>query len=45
MSDTKVILKKEYKNTWDTYSKEDLEKLFAYAERYRKFISYNKTEL
>ena len=44
MSDTKVILKKEYKNTWDTYSKEDLEKLFAYAERYRKFISDNKTE-
>ncbi|ADZ84096.1 aminopeptidase [Cellulosilyticum lentocellum] len=44
MSDTKVTLKKEYKNTWDTYSKEDLEKLFAYAERYRKFISDNKTE-
>ncbi len=44
MSDTKLTLKKEYKNTWETYSKEDLEKLFAYAERYRKFISYNKTE-
>lgn len=44
MSDTKLTLKKEYKNTWETYSQEDLEKLFAYAERYRKFISDNKTE-
>jgi aspartyl aminopeptidase len=37
-------LKKEYKNVWEFYSEEDKEKLFSYAERYKKFISECKTE-
>lgn len=37
-------LKKEYKSAWDTYTEADKEALFAYGERYRKFISENKTE-
>lgn len=37
-------LKKEYKSAWDTYTEEDKKALFAYGERYRKFISENKTE-
>ena len=44
MSTETITTKKEYKNVWDTYSNDDLEKLFAYGERYRKFISENKTE-
>ncbi len=41
---TENNFKKEYKNVWEGYSKEDLDKLFAYAERYREHISVNKTE-
>ncbi len=41
---TENNFKKEYKNVWDTYKKEDLDALFAYGERYREFISVNKTE-
>ncbi len=37
-------LSKEYKNAWDTYAQADKEAVFAYAERYRQFISENKTE-
>lgn len=37
-------LKKEYKSAWETYTEEDKKALFAYGERYRKFISDNKTE-
>lgn len=37
-------LKKEYKSAWDTYTDADKEALFGYGERYRKFISDNKTE-
>lgn len=37
-------LAKEYKNVWSSYSKEDKQQLFEYAERYRKFISECKTE-
>nr|WP_302595315.1 aminopeptidase [uncultured Cellulosilyticum sp.] len=44
MSDNINELKKEYKNVWEEYTEADLEALFAYGERYRKFISYNKTE-
>lgn len=44
MSKTKTELKKEYKNVWSTYSQEDKNALFAYGERYRQFISNNKTE-
>lgn len=35
---------KEYKNVWATYSEEDKKALFEYGERYRAFISNNKTE-
>lgn len=44
MSDNIKNLKKEYKNVWEDYSASDLEAVFAYGERYRKFISTNKTE-
>ncbi len=44
MLDKKIELKKEYKNVWDTYSEKDRGALFAYGERYRQFISKNKTE-
>ena len=44
MSKTEMNLKKEYKNVWETYTKEDKNALFAYGERYRQFISNNKTE-
>lgn len=37
-------LTKEFKSAWDTYNEADKEILFAYGERYRKFISDNKTE-
>nr|WP_307990139.1 aminopeptidase [uncultured Niameybacter sp.] len=37
-------LKKEYKCAWDAYTEDDKTALFAYGERYRKFISKNKTE-
>ncbi|MEF9960824.1 MAG: aminopeptidase [Niameybacter sp.] len=37
-------LTKEYKCAWDAYTEEDKKALFAYGERYRKFISVNKTE-
>lgn len=37
-------LKKEYKDVWASYTEEDKEKLFAYGERYRQFISRCKTE-
>lgn len=37
-------IKKEYKNVWESYSEQDKKALFAYGERYRQFISYNKTE-
>ncbi len=37
-------LKKEYKNAWATYTANDKEQLFAYGERYIRFISENKTE-
>ena len=44
MIETSLELKKEYKNAWANYTKEDVEKLFSYAERYRQFISCHKTE-
>ena len=44
MSDKKPVLKKVYKNVWDSYSEKDRGALFAYGERYRQFISKNKTE-
>lgn len=44
MSKTEAYLKKEYKNVWETYTKEDKNALFAYGERYRQFITNNKTE-
>lgn len=37
-------LNKEYKSAWETYTEDDKKALFAYGERYRKFISDNKTE-
>lgn len=37
-------LKKEYKIAWANYTETDKEALFAYGERYRRFISENKTE-
>lgn len=37
-------LTKEYKNVWSSYTEQDKKNLFAYAERYRKFISECKTE-
>ena len=43
MSDIKK-LKKEYKNVWESYTEQDTRTLFAYGERYRQFISKNKTE-
>ena len=43
MSDIKK-LKKEYKNVWESYTEQDKRALFAYGERYRQFISDNKTE-
>ena len=43
MSDIKK-LKKEYKNVWESYTEQDKRALFAYGERYRQFISHNKTE-
>ena len=43
MSDNKMI-QKEYKNVWEDYTQADLDALFAYGERYRQFISHNKTE-
>lgn len=44
MSKAKGSLKKEYKNVWESYTQEDKNALFAYGERYRQFISVNKTE-
>ena len=35
---------KQYKNVWSTYSEKEKNELFAYGERYRTFISNNKTE-
>ena len=43
MSDIKAI-KKEYNNVWNSYTEQDKGALFAYGERYRQFISKNKTE-
>ena len=43
MSDIKKI-KKTYENVWETYNEQDKRALFAYGERYRQFISKNKTE-
>ena len=43
MSNIKEI-KKEYKNVWADYTEQDKRALFAYGERYRQFISKNKTE-
>ncbi|KGK87777.1 aminopeptidase [Clostridium sp. HMP27] len=37
-------LVKNYEYAWDKYSKEDLEKVFALSERYKKFMSKCKTE-
>ncbi len=37
-------LKKEYKLAWENFSEDDKKQMFAYGERYRKFISDNKTE-
>lgn len=37
-------LKKEYKTTWAHYTEEDFKVLYAYANRYKDFISENKTE-
>lgn len=37
-------LKKDYQNVWASYTEEDLKQVFDYAERYRTFISDNKTE-
>ena len=34
----------ERSNAWEKYSKTDLEKVFTFAEDYRKFISLCKTE-
>ena len=39
-----TVLKKEYQTTWESYSEENLKSLFEYAERYKNFISENKTE-
>ncbi|MDF2612620.1 MAG: peptidase aminopeptidase [Clostridia bacterium] len=36
--------KKEYKHAWTSYTEEDLKTLFEYADRYKSFISENKTE-
>jgi len=36
--------KKEYKQAWTSYTEEDLKILFDYADRYKSFISENKTE-
>ncbi|WP_069997517.1 aminopeptidase [Cellulosilyticum sp. I15G10I2] len=36
--------KKEYKHAWTSYTEEDLKVLFEYADRYKHFISENKTE-
>lgn len=41
---TMTDFKKEYKSAWDTYTEQDKDNLFAYGERYRVFISDNKTE-
>lgn len=38
------MLKKEYKYAYTTYSENDKTKMMEYGERYRKFISDNKTE-
>ncbi len=35
---------KEYKNAWTTYKEEELKALYAYADRYKNFLSNNKTE-
>lgn len=37
-------IKKEYKNVWNSYTEEDMSQVFEYAERYKAFISENKTE-
>ncbi|MDF2594024.1 MAG: aminopeptidase [Clostridia bacterium] len=37
-------IKKEYKNVWNSYTEEDMSQVFEYAERYKAFISDNKTE-
>lgn len=37
-------LKKEYANAWNAYNEEDKKQLFAYADRYKAFLSENKTE-
>ena len=44
MSTSENQLKKEYKNVWEAYTEQDKNALFAYGERYRQFISNNKTE-
>jgi aspartyl aminopeptidase len=37
-------LKKQYHTVWKNYTEEDHKELFSYAERYRLFLSKNKTE-
>lgn len=44
MGDKKNNLEKKYELAWDKYSKEELEKVFALSEKYRNFMSDNKTE-
>lgn len=34
----------EHKNTWETYSKEQLKEVDAFADRYREFLDHGKTE-
>ncbi|MDF2879383.1 MAG: aminopeptidase [Clostridia bacterium] len=37
-------IRKEYKNVWSSYTEEDMSQVFEYADRYKAFISDNKTE-
>jgi len=40
----KNSLEKKYEYAWDSYSKEDLSKVFALSEKYKDFMSKCKTE-
>ncbi|OON95373.1 MAG: aminopeptidase [Epulopiscium sp. Nele67-Bin005] len=37
-------MEKKSKMAWENYTQQDKDELFAYSERYRQFISNNKTE-
>ena len=34
----------EHKNTWETYSAEQMKEMDAFADRYRDFLDHGKTE-